>query len=531
MVATKTIRQKLAERPRLAEWFSSTKTLYNQVASFYFDVIQAHPAIIEMNIKEATLALETITHATADHPEPVMSLAEAVAPGIPAMFRRAAISAALGSAKSFYSNLKRWQKEKDKHEAKNQRLLASRKPVKKFKAKPPVPPRTWNKSVVFYAGMWKDRTDKTIVLKLWDAKAKTWRWVKVNVLSNRELPKDGDWELGSPQAVNKRGKAAWWLHTPIQKKVVSNGKIEKQVKEAQQRTRETENETEENPSQTEQQSLRLCSVDLNINDSLTVCTILNADGKVVASRFIRGGNELQHRRKLQLGRVARKRSQTKGTLPKGIQDNKQLWEKVRNIDDNAAHLVSRRIVEFAVEQSATILVFEHLGNFKPQKGKYSKRGNEKRSYWLRGRIFKYAKYKAWAAGGIITSRVSPRDTSRECCRCHAKPVARYNFKQGGEPVQGYTPGAPLFLCPVCQLKGNADHNAARNIGQRLLARYGVEFVYDGSSSQNENTKEKPQNNAASGSSSHGRSQQWEGVNSSYDKAKNQRELFQQLKLW
>jgi hypothetical protein len=79
------------------------------VASFYFDVIQAHPAIIEMNIKEATLGLETITHATADHPEPIVPLAEAIAPGIPAMFRRAAISAALGSAKSFHSNLNRWQ--------------------------------------------------------------------------------------------------------------------------------------------------------------------------------------------------------------------------------------------------------------------------------------------------------------------------------------------------------------------------------------------------------------------------------------
>ncbi len=43
---------------------------------------------------------------------------------------------------------------------------------------------------------------------------------------------------------------------------------------------------------------------------------------------------------------------------------------------------------------------------------------------------------------MITSRVNPRNTSRECHRCHA-PVIRYN---AGQAVEGYTPGAPLVLC-------------------------------------------------------------------------------------
>jgi IS605 OrfB family transposase len=486
---------------------------------------------LECKSQEALVHLEHLTHTTKDNPAPLIPLAQTVAPGIPAMFRRAAINAALGSAQSFYSNLLRWQKEKEKHQAKNQKQAASGKPIRKFRAKPPVPPRTWNKSVVFYAGMWKERTDKTIMLKLWDIEAKTWRWVKVKILSNRELPKNGDWELGSPQAVkygSNSSKGEWRLHTPIQKKVVSPGKVEKQVKKAQASERVSEANTENGASTTKSGGLRLCSVDLNINDSLAVCTILTADGKVVASRFIRGGNALQHRRKLLLGRIARKRSQTKGIIPEGVRDNKQLWEKVRNIDANAAHLVSKRIVEFALEHGATILVFEHLGNFKPQKGKYSRRGNEKRSYWLRGKIFNYAKYKAWSEG-IVTSRVSPRDTSRECCRCHVKPVVRYNQKKEGVQPKGYTPGAPLFLCPVCQLKGNADYNAARNIGQRLLARYGIEFVYNGIS-QNEKTKGKP-HKAASGSGSRGRSQQWEGVTSSYQSAESQSGLLQQLSFW
>jgi len=106
----------------------------------------------------------------------------------------------------------------------------------------------------------------------------------------------------------------------------------------------------------------------------------------------------------------------------------------------------------------------------------SKRGNEKRSSWLRGKIFRYSKYKAWNEG-IVTSRVNPRNTSRDCARCGAK-VARYNADQ---PAEGYTPGAPLAYCPNCQMRDNADRNASLNIGKRLLARY-----------QQTSLKEKPQ---------------------------------------
>ena len=85
---------------------------------------------------------------------------------------------------------------------------------------------------------------------------------------------------------------------------------------------------------------------------------------------------------------------------------------------------------------------------------------------MKGRIFNYAKYKAWNRG-IITSRVNPRNTSRECHRCRAC-VVRYAEAQ---PQSGYTPGTPLCLCPSCQMCGNADRNASLVIGSRLTRRY------------------------------------------------------------
>ncbi len=177
----------------------------------------------------------------------------------------------------------------------------------------------------------------------------------------------------------------------------------------------------------------------------------------------------------QLGRIARNRSKT-GIIAEGEQDNAALWAKIRALDEDSAHQVSHRIVQFAQEHQARVLVFEHLGHFKAQKGKYSRRGNEKRSYWLRGKIFKDSKYKAWNEG-IVTCRVSPRNTSRECARCGGL-VARYD---AGKPAEGYTAGAPLVSCSQCHMHGNSDRNASMVIGRRLLARY-----------QQTDLKEKPQ---------------------------------------
>jgi len=212
------------------------------------------------------------------------------------------------------------------------------------------------------------------------------------------------------------------------------------------------------------QDIKICTVDLNIDDRLAVCGIFKSDGTQIATRFIRGGDNLNGRRKRLLGMIATKRSLT-GSLNEGEQDNKDLWAIINNINDYEAHRVSRRIVEFALEHGANIIVFEHLGRFKPEKGKYSRRANSKRAYWLRGKIYYYTRYKAWEYG-IITSRVSPKNTSRKCAVCGSE-VARHGEK---DKPEGYRPGAPLFTCQ-CGKKGNADLNAARNIAKKFFARY------------------------------------------------------------
>ena len=424
--ATTTIKQSLQYQPGHVAWFATNQNLFNQVAAFYFSVLQAHENVLELGSKEALTALEKLTHTTERNPHPVMPLSE-IGEDIPAMFRRAAIHAALGSAHSFYAHLKKWRARKEKALAKG----------KKFTERPPVPPRTWNKSATLYAGMWKDRTKRSMIIKVWTGTC--WSWLKVR-LTGRELP--AGTQASSPSLVRHGGR--WWLHTPVEKRFATPLKLAQQLS---------------NPE------TKMCAVDLNLDGSIAVCIVQTAEGTILATRFIGGGRAISGFRKKRLGRIARNRKRT-GLIAEGEQDNAALWQKIRNRDESFAHLVSRRIVHFAQEQGATILVFEHLGKLQPEKGKYSRRGNSKRAFWMKGRIFFYAKYKAWNEG-MITSRVNPRNTSRQCTRCHA-PIIRYAW---GQPEEGYTTGAPLMLCPACGLRGHADRNASGCIGQRLITRY------------------------------------------------------------
>jgi IS605 OrfB family transposase len=462
--ATQTFRQKLATRPHLALWCQATKDLFNTIAAFYFDVLQAHPAVLDLNDTEALTALERLTHATRNNPHPVMPLSQ-VTSDVPAFFRRASIHAALGSARSFSRHFSKWRAQKSKAEANK----------KDFHKHPPMPPRTWRQSPRLYAGMYKVRKDDAILLKLWTGSS--WAWIKCQT-GGRGLPEG--WEAASPSLVEKAG--TWWLHTPITKQFKSPGKVADQLHSS---------------------KVRICAVDLNLDGHLAVASILRADGTPLATRFLGNGAEINGRRKSLLGKVARNRSKT-GICAEGEQDNLHLWNRIHGLNEQVAHLISRRIVEFARTHRATILVFEHLGNLQPLQGRYSHHANQKRMYWMKGRIFRSSRYKAWNEG-IVTCRVNPKNTSQECARCHQE-VARYH---AGQPEEGYQTGAPLVVCLAseCRHRDHADRNASIVIGQRLLARMQKPF------------QEKPPARPSSG-----RSTKVEGGPSSQD-AKGKRNPF------
>ena len=48
-----TIRQVLRYQPHQAAWFAATQALFNQVAAFYFEVIQVHEGVLALSNQEA----------------------------------------------------------------------------------------------------------------------------------------------------------------------------------------------------------------------------------------------------------------------------------------------------------------------------------------------------------------------------------------------------------------------------------------------------------------------------------------------
>src|SRR5215469_4997675 len=343
--ATKTIRQSLSYPSHYADYFAENAALFNRVVAFYFDCLQGHVGILALNNKEALTALEKLTRATEKSPHPIMPLTT-LAPDIPAMFRRAAINAALGSARSFFSALNNWRVRKERYEARPARRGAK----KPFRERPPVPPRTWNKSVRISASQWKERRAHCILLKVWTGSC--WSWLKVHALA-RDLP--AGFQMGSPSLVHTGDRC--WLHTPIEKQFEPPAKIAAQL-------------------MTDQ--TRMCAVDLNLDQHLAVCSAQAVDGTRLSTSFIGKGAAIAGCRKQLLGRIARNRRKT-GMIAEGEQDNADLWAKIRHVDEHIAHLLSARIVQFAQVHGASVLVFEHLGNLRPEKGTYSRRGNTKRA--------------------------------------------------------------------------------------------------------------------------------------------------------
>jgi len=83
--ATTTIKQVLNYQPEHGVWFAANQALFNRVAAFYFEVIQAHKKVLALSNKEALTALEKLTHTTQKNHTPVMPLEE-ILEDIPAMF-------------------------------------------------------------------------------------------------------------------------------------------------------------------------------------------------------------------------------------------------------------------------------------------------------------------------------------------------------------------------------------------------------------------------------------------------------------
>jgi IS605 OrfB family transposase len=164
-----------------------------------------------------------------------------------------------------------------------------------------------------------------------------------------------------------------------------------------------------------------------------VMTIQETEGRVYAVKFISAAKD-NHLRKRYMEKIVNLQKETR-MIPKRERFAKHFWDKVSYLNDDIAHRVSKQIVEFAKIHVAKIIVFEYLDDLKPSKGTKSHQLNQKFIFWVKGRIFRYTKYKALHEG-VITCRVSSKETSSRCPYCGFPTIVRYNKGKSGMETEG-----------------------------------------------------------------------------------------------
>ncbi|RUT05949.1 hypothetical protein DSM106972_031550 [Dulcicalothrix desertica PCC 7102] len=327
--------------------------------------------------------------------------------------------------------------------------LKKRARLKKKAGKPPVLPQSTNFPIQVYSGMFKDDTGETLVVKLWTGKV--WQFQKVSYKC-RELPLDyvkGTFSLIYDES---RLKLVW----VIQKNIPSKGKLVDHIKAY--------------------GKLRILSIDLNLDDPIVVGKVLEGyeDTSVVvelANLRISGNNRLHHLRKRYLGEIAKAKSLTNtktelGVLPP-LNFCSKLWKRIKNLEKELIETISHSIVEFANDYNCNLIVFENLKSLKPQRGKYSRRSNMKRSFWVAKKIQKRVEQKALNRYSIYTVRVNPAFTSITDSRSGAKclrgsqvgSLNLYLWSDSGLGKLVQTPDGKIFC---------SGENAARNIGLKYL---------------------------------------------------------------
>lgn len=416
-------------------YLEATVEVLNAARAFYIDFFLAHAekfaervsyySELHLGMRERAISAhelltwaEGCTVATREHPHPwtEWNFIEHF-PDMPFVYRRSAIKDAIGKVRSYLSNLANWQK------------------TGKKKGQPGAPGA--RNSPTLYAGAFSLELDE-VDLRQSFARLKVftgtrWEWhpypVKLSRYFERRRTEPG-WEQHSPRLVLCKTSAE--LHFPQTKEITAK-KVKERKLDA---------------------DLVTVAVDLNVK-MLAVITVRRA-GTIIECVFVRDQGLDQHRYR-HLKRISKKQWLT-GKPVEGERSNRQLWQHIRRMNEDAAHTVARAIANVCTKYPGCVLLFERLRKIRTTGGSTSRRRNRKQANQLRGKINRYAREKAYAQA-IVTLEVNPHGTSQYCARCGARGE-RFSWR-AGQRVR--YKGGKLFRCPVCHYEVQADFNASANV--------------------------------------------------------------------
>ncbi len=350
MVLIRSDRWQLNPTPVQRQYLARTEVLYRCYAAALTGVVYTHWVEIS-NASSQCAAVEELIHRTTKNLHPRYQYFSCNFPKFPSYLRRAVISAVIGQVSSFVTRYHKWQGgTRNRRDALPPRLTADT-----------------NLHTVLYQGQCIKFCDSYVEIKVHNGS--DWVWVKVPVVKRRKRHLLPNTKALSPSLILT--ETGTYLSVPFEVNPPKLGKAE-----------------------------RVCGVDLGMNTT-AVASIVEPDGTVTARRFFNCAADIDRRdKRLQAIRhKARLTMGQKGKLFKGF--CKSIYRKARNINRQIAQLVSRQLIDWAVQNDANVIVFERLKGWRPKGGKKGSVLRQRFHGWLKSLLVELTQQKFAEVGGKV----------------------------------------------------------------------------------------------------------------------------------
>ncbi|MBD2033589.1 IS200/IS605 family element transposase accessory protein TnpB [Leptolyngbya sp. FACHB-321] len=331
--------------------FDKTVKVYRRLCRHLVSVVFTHwKELGGLSSKNVIPAVERLVHQTVQNPNVKYASIDRVFRKFPSYYRRAAIAFAVGQVSSFVTRYQEWQSG-----------VRGRRD-----AKPPILTANAGCYPALYRGQcYKLHGHDQIEIKVFTGT--DWVWTNVHISGLRERHTvDSNKQLSPSLIFNEQ---ACHLSVPF-----------------------------ECHPEKRQPDYNVVAVDLGINTTATV-SVVTFDGTVIWREFIHPGRDIDRRDK-RLKSVSVRASKTMGKggrLQKGFCSN--TYRKCRNINQQIAHIVSKRIVNIAKQFNAGAIVFEHLKGWKAKGGRKGSNLRQRFHGWLKAMIHDYTELKWQEVGG------------------------------------------------------------------------------------------------------------------------------------
>ena len=335
--------------------FKDTIVVYRRAVDYFVEVcIENWDVINAFKGQNKLTHIETITHATKEHPNPLYDFDRKFYK-MPSYLRRGAINEAIGKVSSYKSNLANWEVADPKSRGKE----------------PSVPKAGYVYPCMYRDNMYEQTDTYEARIKVFIRN--TWDWLTVQLKKS-----DVDYitrhcasRKKCAPTLQKRGRE-WFLDFPFEEKVtLRDTAINDQI---------------------------AIAVDLGINNAC-ICSVMNSEGTIFARKFLRLTKEQDS--------LSHSVNRIKKVQQHGNRLTPRLWAAAKGINNHIAVETAQFIVSCAQLYDADVIVFEHLDT----RGKKHGSTKQKLQLWRSQYVQKIVANKAHRLG-IRISHVNAWGTSR-----------------------------------------------------------------------------------------------------------------------